>query len=77
MTLSEWKEWKANPQTSEFFQFLARLREEIKEDWAQSYYVGESDSETVQRNAAALGQVDLLGRLQYVTFESVEESKVE
>ena len=77
MILNEWKEWKTNPQTIEWFKFLEKLREEVKEDWASNVYTGEGELETLQRNSFALGQVDLLRRLMHAEFEEVEESKSE
>lgn len=77
MTLNEWKEWKVNPQTVEFFAFLNRLREITKEEWAQDLYVGGTADATSQRNAGALGQVRLLDVLLRIDYESIEESKNE
>lgn len=70
----EWQEWIKNPTTQEWFKFLSALREEIKEEWADSVYVGASGDETLQRNAAAIGQSDLLKRLQEATVEEVTET---
>ena len=77
MNLSEWKSWVAEPATKEFFEFLERRREIIKEEWAVSVYTGPDKEETLQRNAAALGAVALLKELQDVTYEEIEESKSE
>lgn len=60
--------------TEEWFKFLGSLKEQIKNDWVDSAYVGASGDETIQRNAAALGQADLLGRLMDATFVEIEES---
>ena len=73
----EWQEWVQNPVTKEFFEFLNRSREKIKEEWALSIYTGASDVETLQRNAAAIGQVNLLKELVEIEFERLEESKDE
>lgn len=64
-----------HPMTKEWFQFLLKLREEIKEEWTSSAFVGETSSETLQRNAAAIGQVDLLARLMEATVEDVGKSE--
>jgi hypothetical protein len=77
MTLVEWEEWKLSQTTKEWFDFLKNLREEIKEDWAQSRYVGEYDSLTCQMNAAALGQVRLIEKLLEAEYVEIEEQKVE
>jgi hypothetical protein len=61
--------------TKEWFQFLSNLEVEILNNWAESVYVGESLDETVQRNSAALGQIDLVRRLQQATYEQIEEIK--
>jgi hypothetical protein len=59
--------------TKEWFQFLISLREEVKEGWATSIYVGATAEETLQRNAAAIGQVDLLSRLLEAKVSDIDE----
>lgn len=70
----EWQEWIKNPTTQEWFKFLTALREEIKEEWSSGVYVGAVGEETLQRNASAIGQVDLLKRLQEATVEEMTET---
>jgi hypothetical protein len=77
MTLSEWSEWRKLPQTSEWFKYLKNLRELAKEDWADAAFVGAEESETLQRNAAALGEVKLLYKLINTEYEDLEEIKDE
>ena len=71
----EWDNWKQDKVTKEWFKFLKILEEEVKDNWAAGNYVGGTSEETLQRNAAALGQVDLLSRLLIATVEEIEESK--
>ena len=73
MTLDEYQEWKQHPATDRFFKFLNKTRENIKEEWANSIYVGAEKEETLQRNASAIGQVKLLSLLEEATFEEIEE----
>lgn len=73
MTLEEFQEWKKHPASERFFKFLAKTREGIKEEWANSAFVGAEKEETLQRNAAALGQVRILEDLINATFEEIEE----
>lgn len=77
MLLEEWKEWRLNPSTLEFFKFLDNLQDKIKDEWANSIYTGPEGDETLQRNAAALGQVSLLREIREMTFEDLEEIKSE
>lgn len=74
MTLEEFLEWKQHPATDRFFKFLSRTRENIKEEWANSMYTGAETDETLQRNASALGQVQLLKLLDEVSFDEIEET---
>lgn len=60
--------------TGEWFKFLTNLKEQLKEDWVNGAYVGSLGEETLQRNAAAIGQADLLTRLLQATVEDVEET---
>jgi len=75
MTNNEWIEWKNHPVTNEWFDYISRLREKVKEEWANGTYTGTYDSETLQRNSAAIGQASLLMALVDVDFEEIEESK--
>lgn len=77
MTLQEWSEWKHLPQTIEWFKYLRNLREVVKEEWTQAMYVSELSDETLQRNAAALGEVNLLKELIESTYEEIEKVKDE
>jgi hypothetical protein len=77
MTKNEWDEWKLSQTTKEWFDFLKSIREEVKDEWANSLYVGAFDSETLQRNAAALGEVNLIDRLLQAEYVEIEEQKVE
>lgn len=73
----EWQEWKTHPMTVEWFKFLKALREEVKEEWANSLYVGDGPDETLQRNSYALGQVKLLDALDKATVEEITEKNYE
>jgi hypothetical protein len=53
--------------------FLLNLKEEIKKDWSDTLFIGETSDETVQRNAFALGQIDILSRLMEASVEQVVE----
>lgn len=61
--------------TVEWFQFQKKLLEDIKNNWVDSLYVGASADETIQRNAAALGQADLLKRLLEAEFLEIYDSE--
>lgn len=69
----EWREWKLHPVTVEWFKFLASEKSKVKEEWANSIFVGDSIDLTIQRNAHALGQIDMLKRLEEATVEEIEE----
>lgn len=71
-TLVEWQEWKRNPTTIEFFASLQALRESIKEDWVSGMYTAATSDGTVQLNAKALGQVQIIDRIMETSFEDVE-----
>ena len=77
VTLQEWEEWVLLPVTKEFFDYLTRNRERLKEEWASSIYTGPDETETLQRNAAAIGQVNLLKELLDMSYEELEGSKDE
>ena len=53
---------------------LKNLQEQIKNDWANSLFVGELGEETLQRNASALGQAMVLEKLMTLTYEEMIET---
>lgn len=61
--------------TVEWFKFQGKLLEDIKNNWIESIYVGASVDETIQRNAAALGQADLLKRLLEADYMEIYDSE--
>ena len=69
-----WAEWKQHPATSEWFDFMANLKEELKSDWEASRFVGETQEVTIQRNAFALGQVDILNRMLQAEVQTVKDT---
>lgn len=44
-------------------QFLLKLRDNIKDEWAQGHFTCESQSGTIQLNARQIGKVELLDKL--------------
>jgi hypothetical protein len=73
LTEIEFREWKTNPVTLEYFKFLEAVKKEVKEDWSNSLFVGENSDETVQRNAHALGEIHTLNKLLQVTENEIVE----
>lgn len=69
----EMKEWTNLQATKEWFKFLDLLIDKVTNEWKDKVYVGETSDETVQRNAFALGQVDVLSKLRDVTIEEMIE----
>jgi len=61
----------------EWYKFLDSLKKELQEEWSKSIYVGETGDETLQRNAAAIGQVQLIDKLKEATVENVTEENYE
>ena len=74
MLLEEYKEWLTHPVTEVWFKFLDKTRESIKEEWANSIYTGAGNDETLQRNAAAIGQANLIKLLTDAAFEDIVET---
>lgn len=69
----EWDEWQHHQVTKEWYSFLEFLKKELQDDWANSVFTGSLEGETVQRNAFALGQVELLSRLLEISSEEILE----
>lgn len=63
LTEEEVLEWKAHQVTKEWFKYLRRLREDIKEAWSNGVFTGESSEATAQLNASALGKIQMLSDL--------------
>jgi hypothetical protein len=60
--------------TVEWFKYLESLQKKLKDDWANSVFVGGTSDETVQRNAHAIGAVEILQVLNEVSFEEMEDT---
>jgi hypothetical protein len=61
-----------------YIQYLTKLREKVKEEWAQGQYTREDVAATAQLNAKFLGVVDTLERLiNEVTYEGMVEELVD
>jgi len=69
----EFDEWLKIPATIEFFKALEKTRADTLEDWASSRFVGALDSETIQKNAYALGEVTMLRKVLDITLEEINQ----
>lgn len=70
-----WDSWMSQRQTKEFFQvFLARWREDLKEQWAQGCFTSqENRQQTIDANLQGVAQVNLLQQLIDLDFDSYEK----
>lgn len=60
---TRYRQWRQNPDTEQFFKELHMMREEIKENWAQRSFIGDTPDEMYAKNASALGEVRILDDL--------------
>jgi hypothetical protein len=60
--------------TKEWFKFLSSLSVQVKNDWADSVFVGETADLTIQLNSHAIGKLDTLKQLTETTYEEVVET---
>ena len=67
----EFLEWKTHPVTKDFFQWLERRREEIKESWASGEFVSSHDRGDVYQNASALATCSVLDSMKNVEYLQV------
>jgi hypothetical protein len=64
--------WLGQP-TGEYYQYmLAEKIEEIKDNWANGLYTGESTEETAQLNAEAVGKIQGIGEAIVLLEEMTE-----
>lgn len=61
--------------TEQLFKNLRNRKRQIQIDWASSLYVGDTSDQTIQRNAAALGEVHAIEDLLELTFEEITENE--
>lgn len=73
LTEEEVLEWKTHQVTKEWFKYLKRLREDVKEAWSNGVFTGESSEATAQLNAKALGKIQMLSDLIESDFLTEEE----
>jgi hypothetical protein len=60
--------------TREWFRFLSDYQTNLKNQWSAGLFVGATMDETIQRNAHAIGAVDLINELTEITYEDFTES---
>ena len=65
MTESEFKEWKANPTTEEFFNHLKKAKQETMELWANRTFATEGE------NQFALGGVYSINQILDLDYEDI------
>lgn len=74
----EWEEWQKSPAHRFYLKYLTKLRENVKEEWAQGNYTREDVAATAQMNAKFIGVVETLERLiNEVTYEGMVEELVD
>lgn len=72
MDQTQFSQWRAQPETQEFFNYLWRLRLVAMEDWAHRAFLGDTPEESNRRNDHALGQVEALTKLTFVEHRDIE-----
>lgn len=75
LTEEEVLEWKSHQVTKEWFKYLKRLREDMKDAWSNGVFTGESSEATAQLNANALGKIQMLADLLESDFLTTEEEE--
>lgn len=73
LSQEEWQEWKKQPMTEEWFRALKLLEREIKNNWSNSLFVGDTEYETLARNSNAIGRIQVLKLLQEMNAEDIKE----
>lgn len=63
------QEWHSHPVTKEFLALLRESRKETLETWSREGYIGDSAEQSAQRNAKALGGVQVLQQV----IDQIEE----
>ena len=71
----EWEEWRLSPVTQALVhRFLPRAKQALMEQWAAGQFQGEHRDEILTRNAAALGQIELIERLMEMDMKEFNET---
>ena len=63
MDREEYAEWKSNPLTTKFHQFLRDKRKELMESWADGNFSHPNMEQAAVLNAAAMGRAQCLAEL--------------
>lgn len=60
----EFQQWKVDPVTRVIWLgVLAKWKESLKEQWSEKVFQKETHEQTVEANAAALAQIEVLNKL--------------
>jgi hypothetical protein len=74
MTPEQFSQWRKQPETQEFFDYLWRLRLIAMEDWAHRAFMGNTPDQSNRRNDHAIGQVECMTKLLTVKFEDIQKA---
>jgi hypothetical protein len=75
VNLEEWEGWKLHKVTQVLLhRFLPMAKQSLMEQWAAGQFQGEQRDEVLIRNAAALGQIEVLDRLIEMTLDEFNET---
>ena len=70
---AQFRQWRQQPETDKFFNYLKKMRESTKENWAKRAFEGSDFQTMMLKNAEALGEVAILDDLLHLeTFEDME-----
>jgi hypothetical protein len=72
MTPEEFKSWRSQPETKEFFTYLWRVRLLAMEDWAHQAFVGTTPDQSNRKNDNALGQVEAITKIFTIKHADIE-----
>lgn len=73
VTPEEFLEWKQHPVSRLMMKLLRIWEDSLKEQWAAGAFSGEDLESTSLANAAALGEVNILRRIQELDADQLSE----
>ena len=69
--LSLYNEWLAHPVTVRLNRYLRQQRQELMEQWAQGNFTSDRGEATLQLNANAIGQCEVLSSIIDLEFQQL------
>lgn len=66
----QWEAWSNQPLTQDFLRWVEKRKQELMVQWSNGQYLGDGHTETIIRNAGAVGECQMASRILNLDYET-------